>query len=596
MADNIPFTELDFDQIKENLKTYLKGQAQFKDYDFEGSNMNVLLDVLAANTFQNNFYRNMAFSEMFMDSATMRENVASHAKELGYIPGSRKSAKALLNITLNNVTGNPNFITIPKGTKFNAQCGNKSFTFLTDKNHSVVALNGKYSITDVDVYEGKIVREYYTVGGDNDPSEYIINNENVDIDSVRVYVRDNVNEVSTKNEYIRKTSIFGVTAVDRVFYLEPYFDNLYKIDFGRDKFGRQPASGNVIEVEYRVTKGTEANGARNFTPVNNIAGFPGQVTNDYAAINGAMSESIEDIKFFATKSIQTQERAVTRSDYEILLKQRFPSIQAISVYGGDELEPPQYGKVYISVDVIGSIGAGDSEIIAFKEYIREKTPLTIEPVFRPAEFMYTDINLRVNYDPLLTTKTSADIASLVKSTVESYSESNLNQFGITLRQSRIVNTIDTADVSITSSELISKAIIEYTPILNRITNPAFDFGNQLQQPYPLDEVNGFANYTPAISSSTFTIDGVEVILQDDGLGNMIAVTSASATRRVFKRAMGTVNYLTGQVKLSNFRVSSFSGNQTIKVYANTLNKDIKAPKDRILIIRPEDITINVRSI
>ena len=596
MADNLPFTELDFGQIKANLKTYLKGQAQFRDYDFEGSNMNVLLDVLAANTFQNNFYRNMAFSEMFMDSAIMRENVQSHAKELGYTPGSRKSAKALLNITLNNVTNNPNFVTIPKGTKFNAQCGNKTFTFSTDRNHSVTALNGIYSITDVPVYEGKIVREFYTVGSTTDPLDYIINNENLDIDSIRVNVRDNVNEVSNKKEYIRKTSIFGVEVNDRVFYLEPYFDNLYKIDFGRDKFGVEPASGNVIEIEYRVTKGSEANGARNFSPINNVAGFPAQVTNTYTAKFGAMSESIEDIKFFAPKSIQTQERAVTRSDYEILLKQQFPSIQAISVYGGDELTPPQFGKVFISVDVLGSIGAGDSEIIAFKEFIREKTPLTIEPVFKAAEFMYIDMNLRVNYDPNLTTKNSADIAALVKTSITDYSEANLNQFGISLRQSRIANYVDAVDVSIQSSEVKSRAIIEYKPALNTVTNPAFDFVNELARPYALDEAVGFGNYEPAISSSSFTLNGTEVILQDDGLGNILAVTSAVSTRRIFQRKIGTVDYTTGQVKLSKFKVDSYSGNNAIKIYANTANKDIKSPKDRILIIRPQDVTINVRSI
>lgn len=595
MADNYSFTELDFGQIKENLKNYLKGQAQFRDYDFEGSNMNVLLDVLAANTFQNNFYRNMVFSEMFMDSAIMRENVASHAKELGYTPSSRSSATARLDITFSNVTDNPNFITIPAGTKFNAQCGNKTFIFTTARNHSVTAIDGIYSVSDIPVYEGKVIREYYTVDNSTDPQDYIINNENIDIDSIRVYVRDNANDNSTKKEFIRKNSIFGVEINDRVFYLEPYFDNLYKIDFGRDKFGLQPANGNVIEIEYRVTKGTEANGARNFSPVTNISGYPARVTNDYTAINGSERESVEDIKFFAPKSIQTQERAVTKSDYEILLKQRFPSIQAISVYGGDELDPPQYGKVYISVDVLGSIGAGDSEIIAFKEYIRGKTPLTIEPVFRAAEFLFTDLSVTVYYDPNTTTKSSGDLEAIIRTAIAEYSETNLNQFGITLRQSRLVNFIDNLDVSISSSDLATKAIIEYSPPLATISNPSFNFGNALNQPYPFDESVGFTNYTPAITSSQFSIDGVLVTMQDDGQGNILAITASSASRRVFKRNMGTVNYTTGVVKLSNFIISSYVGD-SIRIIANTKNKDIKAPKERILIVRPSDISVSVLSV
>jgi hypothetical protein len=595
MADNYSFTELDFGQIKENLKNYLKGQAQFRDYDFEGSNMNVLLDVLAANTFQNNFYRNMVFSEMFMDSAIMRENVASHAKELGYTPSSRSSATARLDITFSNVTDNPNFITIPTGTKFNAQCGNKTFIFTTARNHSVTAIDGIYSVSDIPVYEGKVIREYYTVDNSTDPQDYIINNENIDIDSIRVYVRDNANDNSTKKEFVRKNSIFGVEINDRVFYLEPYFDNLYKIDFGRDKFGLQPANGNVIEIEYRVTKGAEANGARNFSPVTNISGYPARVINDYTAINGSERESVEDIKFFAPKSIQTQERAVTKSDYEILLKQRFPSIQAISVYGGDELDPPQYGKVYISVDVLGSIGAGDSEIIAFKEYIRGKTPLTIEPVFRAAEFMFTDLSVTVYYDPNTTTKSSGDLEAIIRTAIADYSETNLNQFGITLRQSRLVNFIDNLDVSVSSSDLSTKAIIEYSPPLATISNPSFNFGNALNQPYPFDETIGFTNYTPAITSSQFSIDGVLVTMQDDGQGNILAITASSATRRVFKRNLGTVNYTTGVVKLSNFIVSSYVGD-SIRILANTKNKDIKAPKERILIVRPSDISVSVLSV
>jgi hypothetical protein len=595
MAENYQFTELDFGQIKENLKTYLKGQAQFRDYDFEGSNMNVLLDVLAANTFQNNFYRNMVFSEMFMDSAVMRENVASHAKELGYTPGSRSSAMAKLNITFSNVVDSPNSISIPAGTKFNAQCGNKTFVFSTARTQSVTPLNGVYSVTDLAVYEGKSIREYYTVDSSSNPQDYIINNENVDIDSIRVYIRDNVNDNSFKREFIKKNSIFGVELNDRIFYLEPYFDNLYKIDFGRNRFGLQPSSGNVIEIEYRVTKGVDANGARNFSPIGNIAGYTPRITNSPVSINGSDRETIEDIKFFGPKSIQTQERAVTRSDYEVLLRQRFPSIQAISVYGGDELDPPQYGKVYISVDVIGSIGAGDSEIIAFKEYIRDKTPLAIEPVFKAAEFMYTQLAVAVNYSSSVTTKSSGDIESIVRGGIADYSETNLNQFGIALRQSRLVNYIDNLDPSIVSSDMKTKAIIEYAPALNVITNPSFNFGNKLFQPYAFDETIGFSNYTSAITSSKFSINGTLVTLQDNGLGTIMAIASGSSATRVFKRNIGTINYLTGVMKLSNFDVSSYLGN-AIKIYATTESKDIIAPKDRLLIIRPTDINVTIASV
>jgi hypothetical protein len=209
--------------------------------------------------------------------------------------------------------------------------------------------------------------------------------------------------------------------------------------------------------------------------------------------------------------------------------------------------------------------------------------------------MFTDLSVTVYYDPNTTTKSSGDLEAIIRTAIADYSETNLNQFGITLRQSRLVNFIDNLDVSVSSSDLSTKAIIEYSPPLATISNPSFNFGNALNQPYPFDETIGFTNYTPAITSSQFSIDGVLVTMQDDGQGNILAITASSATRRVFKRNLGTVNYTTGVVKLSNFIVSSYVGD-SIRILANTKNKDIKAPKERILIVRPSDISVSVLSV
>lgn len=594
MADNLSFTKLDFGEIREELKNFLRSQNQFQDYNFEGSNISVLLDLLAANSYQQNFYRNMAFSEMFLDTAQLRQNALSHAKEMNYLPASTQSATTRLNLTFNNVTDNPTAITIPKGTKFTAQCGTKSFTFLTDKSHTVTPSGNTYRITGMPVFEGKYVKEFYTVD-DNNPVDYVINNENVDISSLTVRVRSTSDVGSTVNDYVRATSIFGVEANDRVFYVDNYFDNLYKIDFGRNRFGRQPVTGNVIELEYRVTKGSEANGAKNYSPVGTIAGYSARVTNNEAAINGSERETLEDIKFFAPKSLQVQDRAVTKTDYEILLKQRFPNIQAISVYGGDELNPPDYGKVYISVDVVGSIGAGDSEIVSYKEYIRDKTPLTVEPVFVPAKFMFVNMVVNVTYDPKLTAMRESEIQSLVRNALVDYSEANLNKFNSTLRQSRVSNVIDQLDDSIVSTDIVAKPIIEYAPSLGISTSPSFDFNASLRQPYLLNENVGFNNYESAISTSRFTINNNLVELQDDGSGSINAVTASDSAQRIFKRRVGIVNYQTGSIKLSNFNVSSYVGS-AIQIIANTSDKDITAPKDRILVIRANDLTINVRAL
>lgn len=600
MANQTPFTELDFAQVKEKLKDFLRSQDKFQDYDFEGSNINVLLDVLAYNTYHNNHYNNMAFSEMFMDSAQLRENVMSQAKELGYLVKSRVSPMADLSVSINTsvsatsgLNSDPSFITIPKGTKFNAQCGNKSYTFITDQNRIVKKENGTYSLDDLRVYEGAYVKEYYTANGQTSQG-FILNNPNVDTSSISVVVRDSAQSENTTS-FTRASTIFGVDSDDPVFYVESHFDNLYKIDFGRDRFGRQPINGNVVEIQYRVTKGEEANGAGTFTAVGTVAGYSVTVTSNTYASFGAERESIEDIKFFAPRSIQTQERAVTKRDYEVLLKQRFPEIQTISVYGGDEVEPPQYGRVVISVDTINADGAGEAEIELFKNYIQDKTPMTIEPVFVPAQFMYVDLEISVDYDTRITSLGSSNISALVQDAITTYNDANLNKFNYTLRQSRLSNIIDTTNVAILSTDIVARPIIEYAPTLGDLANPAFNFSTELVQPYAFDENIGFATYKPCITTTKFTLNGSLVTLQDNGLGSIQAITADASSRRVFKKNVGTVDYETGVVRLTNFIVDSFEG-RAIKFYANTAKKDISSTKDRILVVRSEDIRITVNAV
>lgn len=600
MANQTPFTELDFTQVKEKLKTFLRSQDKFSDYDFEGSNINVLLDILAYNTYHNNHYNNMAFSEMFMDSAQLRENVMSQAKELGYLVKSRVSPMVDLAISINTSTSStsgidsdPAFVTIPKGTKFNAQCGNKTYTFITDQNRIVRKENGTYTLDDLRVYEGAYVKEYYTVDGTSS-QVFVVNNSNIDTSSVNVTVRDSA-ESNNTTSHTRASTIFGVDSDDPVFYVESHFENLYKIDFGRNRFGRQPINGNVVEIEYRVTKGEEANGAGSFTPVSTVGGYTMTVTSNTYAGFGAERESIEDIKFFAPRSIQTQERAVTKRDYEVLLKQRFPEIQTISVYGGDEVEPPQYGRVVISVDTINADGAGEAEIELFKNYIQDKTPMTIEPVFVPAQFMYVDLAISVDYDTRITSLGSSNVSALVQDAIVTYNTANLNKFNYTLRQSRLSNVIDTADVSILSTDIVAQPIIEYAPTLGDLANPSFNFSTALVQPYAFDETVGFTTYKPCITTTKFTLNGSLVTLHDNGLGVIHAITADASSRRVFKKNVGTVDYETGVVRLTNFIVDSFEG-RAIKFYANTAKKDISSTKDRILVVRSEDIRITVNAV
>lgn len=594
MADNNSFSNLDFEQVKLNLRDYLRSQSQFKDYDFEGSNMAVLIDLLAYNTFNQNVYNNMMFSEMFMDSVQLRENALSRAKELNYTARSIQSAAATLDIEFNTRNTSPSVIDIPKGTRFTAVCGKQTFNFVTDRSYNVKPVDGRYAISGMTVYEGRTVKEYYTVD-DSVKQQFIINNVNADISSVRVSVRANSNPNTPAVEYFKREDIFGVAQDDNIFYTSTWFEESYQIEFGRDRFGRQPKNGEIIEIEYRVTKGSEANGATNFSPVANIGGQIPSITNSPIAVNGADAESIEDIKFFAPKSIQVQERAVTKSDYEILLKQAFPSIETISVYGGDEVDPPRFGKVIISVDVLGSDGAGEDEIRQYREFIQDKTPLTIEPIFVPAKFMYIDLELIVTYDQKLTSKSDSGIEQVVRDAITGYSTNSLNKFNITLRQSRLSAAIDASDTAIVSTDIVAKPIIEYIPVINDLSSPTFDFQTELVKPYRLNEALGFTNFKPSITSSVFSINGTPVTLIDNGNGQVHAVTANTNQQEIFKRNIGFVDYVSGKIRFTNFQVSSFVGN-AIKIIANSKVKDITGPKDRIIALRDSDVSVTVNTV
>ena len=586
MANISPVQNLDFFETKTALKNYLSNQARFADYDFDGSNMNVLLDLLAYNTFYNNYYYNMAISEMFLDSAQERNSMISHAKELNYLPRSRRSAKAVVTFNV-TATQSGNFFIIPKDTKINGKCGNTTFTFLTEKAYTAVTAMTDASsprtflVQNVEVYQGRLITETL------DTSNTVLSNNMIDTRSLYVEVNG--------EEYVYKTDIFGITATDKVFYLQPEEDEKYSIQFGQDKFGKQPTPGDNITAKYRINSAEEANGVRSMTS-NGLAGAANVSITVTTPSNGGLSaESVESIRAFAPKALQVQERAVTKRDYEILLRNRFPNIEAISVYGGDEVNPPQFGKVIISVDVTGGEGAADFEIASFTDYLKDKTPLTIEPVFVPAKFLFVDTVVDVVFDPNITTKSASQIRSEVTNAITGYSTSTLADFNKTLRQSRLAATLDAVDNSIISSSIFASPIIQYVPVLSTVSNPAFSYETALVQPYAYDATTGLSGFTPAVRTTKLTIEGTLVTLQDDGAGKMMAVTASTASVSVFKRSIGTIDYSTGAIKLSNLVVDSYEGS-AIKFIANSVAKDVKAPKDRIITIRGEDITVNVTTL
>ena len=582
MTDISPVTNLDFNATKEELKKFLKNQDRFKDFDYEGSNMNVLLDVLSYNTFYNSYYYNMAISEMFLDSATQRNSILSHAKELNYLPMSRRSASAKANITVTYPNNPNNYFIIPDGTALIGRCGNKTYNLLMDKAYTAVRSDSDPSIfiiNDVEIFEGRLITETVNI------TNTVLSNPDIDTRSLKITVNGET--------YTYASDVFGVKSTDKRFYLQPENDGKYSVQFGRDRFGVQPTVTDSIVATYRVASGASANGIESLT----LGAFGGASSIDIVvtqnSAGGREAEDIESIKAFAPKASQIQERAITRRDYETLLRSRFPNIQAISVYGGDEVDPPQFGKVIISVDVVGGEGVADYEIANFKQYLADKTPLTIEPVFVVAKFIFVDTNITITYDPNSTVKSSAQIQSEVANAVLDYQNRNLNDFNKTFRQSRVAAYLDGLDASIVSTDIVARPIIEYVPDLFEPRSPAFTFGAQLVRPYVFDESRGFSSYKPAVSSTEFVINNTSVSAKDDGNGNIMLVTSGVTEESVFNSSVGTINYATGEVKLNDLIVTAFDG-QAIKFYANTVRKDIRPPKDRIIVIRGEDVKVTVR--
>lgn len=600
------FSELDFFTIKEELKNFLKGQDKFLDYDFEGSNISVLLDLLAQNTFQNNFYTNMAYNEMFMDTAQLRNSLVSHAKELNYLPRSRRASRTQLLIELTNIDQvydrRPPFVIIPAYTNIIGQKNGRRFVFSSDEDYAIAPdSTGAYCRSDIFAYEGSVKTENFVVTGDPNQT-FTISNKNVDTNSISVKVRINTDLNSSKTAYKFKENLFGVSTEDKVFYLEPAQDDKYTIVFGKNVFGSQPPVNSVVEVTYRVTSGALANGINQFR-IDGIEGVRldgSEVTVNVniitvaASEGGTEAEDNESIRFFAPKSLTAQERAVTESDYVTLLKNRFPEIQTVSVYGGEEADPPQFGRVIVSVDVNNAQGASERSKVAFANYLKERSPLSIEPTVISAQFMNLYLETTVYYNMSKSNLSTSNIRQQVTDSITSYSDTYLNEFGKTLRYSKLVGAIDDSDENIVSNQTSVKAIIEIEPDTTK-RNYTVNFKNQLEYDYL--NTSDLSVYKPAIISSTFNYGGDIAYIQDDGAGNMqvLKYSTASASFVYLNRTAGTIDYNSGKVILSSFFVDEDLGS-TVKIYANVKSKDIVTPKERILSIRAEDINLKVLGI
>ena len=591
MAANssIVLSNIDFDTHKNTLKQYLRSQTRFQDFDFEGSNMNVLLDVLSYNTFHNMFYLNMVASEMFLDTAQIRDSVVSHAKELNYTPRSFKSAEANVNIVVTTSDTTKRTIPIARGTTFTSRYSNRNFTFTVNENtvisNYVINTNNTITFTgsNIPLYEGYFINDTFTYTADTS-QRFIITNRNVDISSIAVTVIEDVG--ATLQTYTRATSLFNIDSASKVFFVQPCENDSYEIVFGDGTTGRTPKDNSVISVEYRISNGQLPNGANVFRADTTIDGETDiVVTVNSPASLGSVSETIDEIKYNAPRHFTTQERAVTTEDYENLLKLNFTEVNAVSAYGGEDLNPPQFGKVFVAVDLKEVDGIPEIKKDEYYRFLKPRSPVSIDPVFVDPGYTYIGVTSTVKYNVNVTKLAAQDIKTLVVSSITRYALDNLNNFNRVFRYSNVVEAIDNTQQAIISNETSIKVIKVITPTLG--VDNIFNVDFQI----PLDTTQSLARGGYAITSSRFVYNGLKATLQDSGNGILNIVSSSGAVII----DVGTVDYETGLVQISKFNVSQYDG-AGIKIRAEPRNKDIQVVNNVILNIIDDDIVVNVLAV
>jgi len=591
---SISLTQLDFNEYKASLKAYLTEQQEFKDYDFDGSNLSVLLDVLAYNTYQNAFYMNMVSNEMFLDSARLRDSVISHAKELNYLPRSFTSAKANIRLTITPTDANKNSIVVPKGTGFISRVDDYTYTFTTSENIVITnKVSGSFVSDAITIYEGNYLSDTYAVNYNN-PLIFKINNKNVDLSSVVVTVlEDNGSAVL---EYSRATSLFGYDETSKVFFLQPGIGDLYEITFGDGVVGRKPKNNSVVIIEYRTSNGELPNGAYRFINSSRIDNESNVViTTISAAADGAVAEDLNSIKFNAPRAFTTQERAITAEDYQNLLKANYPEINVVTAYGGEDATPPQYGRIFVSVDLNDVDGLPKVKEDEYRRFLRSRSSVAMEPIFISPDYTYLNVNGNVKYNINRTGLNPEDIRTYVIDTILKYASTNLNSFTKTFRYSKLIQAIDATDASIVSNETDINLVKYITPNLNVLFNLTVDFKCPLTEKIPLLGDEHPIIDLHAITSTAFTYTGIQnCILEDNGDGVMRIVTpTGTSHKKVID--VGTVDYNTGIVRLNNLIFDNYTGT-SFKIYAVPRSRDITAIQNVILNIIEPDVNITIEQI
>ena len=590
------FTNLDFDQIKTSIKDYLRANSTFTDFDFEGSNFSVLIDTLAYNTYITAFNSNMVVNESFLDSATVRENVVSLARNIGYVPRSRTAAKAQVSFNVSAV--DTPIITLQAGLVCVGSVDNTSYTFSIPDNISSNVVEGTASFNNIDIYQGTFLTKQFVVDGSLD-QRFILNNPFIDTSTISVYVKG-INDSGLGIEYSLVDNILEVNSSSRIYLLQEVQDEKYELLFGDGLIGQKLENNAVITVNYIVTDGEEGNGASSFSFSGSIRnasnatidiGSVSVITNQ-SSQNGSEIESIDSVKYFAPRIYSSQYRAVTSRDYEAIIKKIYPDTESVAVIGGEELDPPEFGTVSISIKPKNGTFVSDFNKEQIKNKLKQYSISGINQKIIDLKLLYVEIDSSIYYNYSQVSAVESLKTKVINSLTEYSNSIDLNSFGGRFKYSKVLQIIDNTDTSITSNITKVRIRRDLMAMINQFAQYELCFGNKFH-------VNS-EGYN--IKSTGFNISGESdtVYLTDvpnsDGKTGIISIVKplSDGTIRIVAKSAGTVDYVKGEIKLGTINIISTSKeNNIIEIQAFPESNDVLGLRDLYLNFSISKSTINM---
>ena len=582
-------TELDFDTIKSNLKTFLQGQAAFADYDFEGAGLSVLIDLLAYNTHYNALYTNLAVNESFLDSASKRSSVVSRAKEIGYVPYSSSAATAVVNIVVSATTSTPATLTLPAYSSFSTSIDGEQYTFYTTESIVSTLVGSTYTFTNVNIKEGTPLTFKYTVA---DGTQYIIPNQNVDMSTLSVRIQDNAAS-SNFSTFVNQELIINLDSESKVYFIKEIEGQFNQLEFGNGVIGKALANGNLVNLTYLVTNQDAGNGARVFAYTGStLLGGSVAITTVTPAVGGAVAETIDSIRYNAPRAYSAQNRAVTVEDYRTMIFRLYPEAQTINVWGGEDNDPPIYGKVFLSVKPTTTDVLTQNQKDYIKDSIlKQKNVVSITPEIVDPEFINIKIESSVYYNPRLTAKSENTLKSLVVQTIKDYNTNNLNSFTGVFRHSNLSALIDSTEDSIVSNITTIKLHREVDVQYNTNANYTINLGNPIY---------GSGVAAQSILSTGFYIAGNDNIvyiedLPTDELTGQLRLWYYTSDIKTYLRTFGSVDYANGIIRLTELEIVGIdlTDSPVLELMIKPQSNDVVSIRNQLVTIPDNNITVNV---